>query len=381
MAINDVLIDSVHEEVGPRCSMALPAHIDSQAYTVKSGELILPAPDLEAEQDGVLDPALSWAIVKVMPYPGMACTDKVVMSWVGIDSEGAAYSHKEQRSVSRYQVGREIIFVIRSTHIAAMEGGWLEVFYTLHSVLQGVPVESLRLQVQAGDVRQELLPATVDDAYGGWLDPDRVPEGARVTIAPYGGMSQGDMVVLSWAGEDPAQQFNDSYQIEKFSIADEVSFWVPWRYIASNLGSTVIFSYLVEHPGRVTRYSEPARLNVGVRPPISLALPDVLEADEGLLDLQDTLDGVTVVVDQARTQEGELVYLKCDGENFSHRDSRDISRDAADKPVVFIVPYRFWREHQGSTVRVSYRVERLDDASQESEVVVIRVQSAGSQSC
>jgi hypothetical protein len=101
----------------------------------------------------------------------------------------------------------------------------------------------------------------------------------------------------------------------------------------------------------------------------------VLEADEGWLDLQDAMDGVTVVIEDAQTEEGELVYLKCDGEYFSHRDDRDISRDMAGQPLVFIVPYRFWREHRDLPVRVSYSVERLDDVSQLSDVTVVQVRS------
>ncbi|VVN05410.1 hypothetical protein PS655_03563 [Pseudomonas fluorescens] len=76
----------------------------------------------------------------------------------------------------------------------------------------------------------------------------------------------------------------------------------------------------------------------------------------------------------AQTQEGELVYLKCDGDLFNHRDDREITPETAGKPLIFIVPHRFWREHHGTTVRVSYTVERLDDVSQESAVALVRME-------
>ena len=89
---------------------------------------------------------------------------------------------------------------------------------------------------------------------------------------------------------------------------------------------------------------------------------------------EDSVDGVTIVIGNARTQEGELVYLKCDGELFNHRDDREITRETAGKPLIFIVPHRFWREHHGTTVRVAYTVERLDDVSQTSAATQVRVE-------
>jgi hypothetical protein len=103
--------------------------------------------------------------------------------------------------------------------------------------------------------------------------------------------------------------------------------------------------------------------------------PLVLEADEGRLALQDAMDGITIVINGARAEEGELVYLRCDGDYFNHRDDREITMETADEPVVFIVPYRFWREHRDTTIRVSYSVERLDDVSQQSEVTRVQVWS------
>ena len=106
-----------------------------------------------------------------------------------------------------------------------------------------------------------------------------------------------------------------------------------------------------------------------------LDAPDVLEAEGGVLLTEDSIDGVTVVIGNAQTQEGELVYLKCDGAYFNHRDDREVTRETAGKPLIFIVPQRFWREHLGSTVSVAYTVERLDDVSQASAVTLVRVEA------
>ncbi|WP_256676587.1 hypothetical protein [Pseudomonas sp. H3(2019)] len=361
--------DSVSKKAVPECTERQHIHVGQLA------EPILIAPRREVArllQHSVLDPSQNRAVLNVEPYPGMACGDKIVLSWSGIDADGAAYFHKAERFVSNAQVGKKIVFIVRAPHIAALDGGSLEVYYTLSSAELSGPVESRRLQLEVGDVRQELLAALVDDAIGGWLAPGRVAEGTQVTIRPYARMAEGDTVFLSWVGNAPGHGFSDSLRIERFAVGSDISFWIDPHYITPNLGSLVTYSYFVGCPGQTIRYSEHAQVMIGIREPASLALPNVLEADETELDLRDALDGVTVVIDDPGIEQGERVYLKCDGANFSHREHFDVSGDTA---IVFIVPYRFWREHQDSTVRVSYSVERLDDTSQASEVLEMYVRS------
>jgi hypothetical protein len=338
-------------------------------------EHCMAAPQLDQADNAMLDPSDNKAIITVSPYPDMACGDKLVMFWSGIDSEGVAYRHEVSRFVSEAQVGRAIVFCVSAVHIAALDGGSLEVYYTLYTARLQEPVASGRLYLNVGDVRPDLLPVIVNDAVGGTLDPDRVGEGARVTIRPYARMAAGDRVLLSWAGVTPQASFNDTLQIESFAVGGELSFWVSPDCIAPNLGAAVTISYCVEQNGHASRFSEPARLLIGPLERGPLLPPAVLEADEGRLDLQDAIDGVTVVIDNAQAEEGELVYLKCDGEHFNHRDDREISREMAGQPLVFIVPYRFWREHRDLTVRVAYSVERLDDVSQQSEATLVQVHS------
>ncbi|MEO6679374.1 MAG: hypothetical protein ABIO21_18660 [Pseudomonas sp.] len=341
---------------------------------IEAGKLSLQAPLLAPADNAVIDPACRKAVVKVMPYPGMASGDRLVLHWLGLDAEGQNYRHDVSHFVSQGQVGKEIAFIVAGIHIGALDGGSLEVYYTLTGRSLPESVQSRPLQLNVGDVRSGLLPPVINDAVGGTLDPDRVVEGARITIRPYARMAEGDQVLLFWEGATPETSFNDRLNIEAFAVGHELSFWVNPEFIVPSLGSSLTVTYCVEQHGQAPRYSEPARLSIGPleRPP--LLAPVILEADEGWLDLQDSIDGVTVVIDDARAEEGELVYLRCDGIHFSHRDERDISREMAGEPLVFIVPYRFWREHQDSTVRVSYSVERLGDASQLSDVALVQVQ-------
>ncbi|KII35123.1 hypothetical protein NL64_05525 [Pseudomonas fluorescens] len=335
----------------------------------------LPKPVVDQAENAMLDPSDRKAVIKVEPYAGMTCGDKLRLSWVGLDVEGLVYRHEATRFISEAQVGMAMVFTVSAVHIAALDGGSLEIYYTLVSAGRPEPVHSPRLQLSVGDIKQDLLPVIANDAVGGTLDPERVSEGTLVSIRPYSRMVAGDRVLLAWAGSTPEASFNDTLKIEPFAVGSELSFWVPPDCIAPNLGATVALSYCVYHEGQPPRYSEPTQLVIGTLTREPLIPPIVLEADEGWLDLQDAMDGVTVVIEDAQTEEGELVYLKCDGEYFSHRDDRDISRDMAGQPLVFIVPYRFWREHRDLPVRVSYSVERLDDVSQLSDVTVVQVRS------
>lgn len=335
----------------------------------------LPPPILEQAENGVLNPSDKKAVIRVQPYPGMTCGDKLLLNWAGLDTDGLACNHQVTRFVSEDRVGEDIIFAVGSAHIAALEGGSLEIGYSITSTRFAEPVHSHRLQLCVGDVQSDLLPATVNDVVGRTLDPDRVKEGAIVTIRPYARMAAGDWVLLTWAGVSVEASFSDALKVESFAVGDELSFWVSPECIALNLGSSVSVDYCVKQAGHGPRYSEVTALMIGILERRPLSAPTVLEADEGWVDLHDAQDGVTVVIENARAERGELIYLKCDGERFNHSDEREITRDTAGEPLVFIVPYRFWREHRDTAIRVSCSVERLDGTRQQSGVTLVQVQS------
>jgi hypothetical protein len=340
-----------------------------------AAKVLLPAATLEAREGRVLDPSLGKVVVRIAPYPNMASGDQLLLRWEGLDIEGFAYHHEMTRHVSEAQVGKDIIFVIKGLHIAALDGGSLEVYWTLFSAGLTEPASSARVQLSVGDTRPQLLAPHIVDAVAGTLDPARVTEGALVTLQPYAQMTAGDHIALMWSGDTSPLSFSDRLKVEAFAVADTLSFWIPREYIAAHLGGEVTVRYRVDREGGAVLESDPARVLISALLHGQLDAPDVLEAEDGVLLVQDCIDGVTVVIGNARTQEGELVYLKCDGDLFNHRDDREITRETAGKPLIFIVPHRFWREHHGSIVRVAYTVERLDDVSQDSAVTQVRLEA------
>lgn len=67
--------------------------------------LSLPVPAIDSLDGAVLDPSLNRVVVRIAPYPGMACGDRVVLSWRGLDIEGLPYHHEIARSISEAQLG------------------------------------------------------------------------------------------------------------------------------------------------------------------------------------------------------------------------------------------------------------------------------------
>ncbi|WP_332763157.1 hypothetical protein [Pseudomonas koreensis] len=336
---------------------------------------LLPAVTLDSVEGRVLDPALGRVVVRIAPYPGMTCGDRLQLSWDGLDIEGFAYQHEMVRYVTEGQVGKEVVFVIKGLHVAALDGGSLEIYWAHMSAGLPEPSLSARLQLSVGDTRPQLLAPIVEGVVSGTLDPARVPEGTLVVLQPYARMAAGDRVTLIWGTDAFPGAFRDNLKVEAFAVADVLSFWIDGTQIVGHLGEQVAVRYRVEDAVGALRESEATKLLVMPFVREDLDAPDVLEAQDGVLGSEDAIDGVTVVIGNARTQEGELVYLKCDGDFFNHRDDREITRETAGKPLIFIVPHRFWREHHGTTVRVAYTVERLDDVSQESAETPVRVEA------
>ena len=335
----------------------------------------LVAPMIDGLSGSVLDPSVVKAIVRISPYANMSCGDQLMLYWEGLDIEGFTYQYESVRFISQAQVGRDVIFVIKAMHVAALDGGSLEVYWTLQSASAPKAVESARLQLSVGDIRTQLLAPQIEGSVNGALEPSRVAEGTLVTLQPYARMSAGDRVMLSWHGDTSPEIFTDTLNVEAYSVAQCLSFWVPGSYIEAHRGGEVVVAYRVEQRCGTVRVSEPATVFLGPAVRAQLPAPDVVEAVENVLSLKDSVDGVSVLIEGAQVQEDELVYLKCDGEFFSHRDDLEITRETAGQAVCFIVPHRFWREHHGTTVQIAYTVERLDDVSQQSPVRQISVEA------
>lgn len=332
----------------------------------------LPAPSLVATKGGVINPAWTKTVITVRPYPLMTCGDELLLFWHGLNSDGEPYRHEVRRFVTERQVGREVVFVVREPHIAELDGGSLEISYRVTGKQLPTSLASEPLQLEIGDVSLQLLAAVANDAVGGSLDPNRVPEGTCVTVRPYSRMAVGDRVILT-ASSDSKALWRDALDIETHAVGCQVSFWIDHSQIAPHVGHSLTLAYVVRR-GHSVRRAEPLSLHIGplVRP--ALKVPWILELNEGWLDIDDLQEGVTVVIDGAGLEAGELLWLQCNG-NSAHVAEREITEATAGQPVTFVVPAAFWQDQRGRSVRLFYQVERLDDVSQRSEWVTVGVRA------
>ncbi|WP_260954480.1 hypothetical protein [Pseudomonas citri] len=332
----------------------------------------LPPPILAAAKDGVIDPAWRKAVITVRPYPMMTCGDAVLLRWHGLNNDGEPYRHEVTGFVTERQVGRNVVFVVREPHIAELDGGSLDICYQVTGKRLPATLVSEPLQLNIGDVAPQLLPAVANDAVGGSLDPNRVPDGTWVTIRPYARMAVGDRLILT-ASRNAKTLWRDVLEVEAHAVGREVSLWIDHSLIVPHRGHNLALSYVVRR-GHSVRRAAPLSLHIGplVRP--ALKALQIRELEEGWLDVDDLQEGVTIVIDGAGIEAGELVWLQCNG-NSAYVCEREITEATAGQPLVFMIPAQYWQDQRDRSVSVFYQVERLDDVTQRSEWVTVQVRS------
>lgn len=333
----------------------------------------LQAPLLAAAKGGVINPAWRKVAITLKPYPMMTCGDEVLLFWHGLNSDGEPYRHEIRRSITERQVDRDVIFVVREPHIAELDSGSLEISYRVTGKRLPAPMHSEPLQLVIGDVPPQLLPVIADDAVGGSLDPKRVPDGTSVSIRPYSRMAVGDRLILI-GSRDSKALWRDVLDIEAHAVGREVSFWLEHAQIAPHLGHRLDLTYVVRR-GHSVRRAESLSLHIGALVRTPLKAPRISGLKGGALDIDEQEKGVTLIIDNAGFEIGELVWLQCDG-SYAYVSEREIVQANVGQPITFLVPADYWASQRGRSVRVRYQIERLDDVSQHFAGVEVHVRSS-----
>lgn len=347
-----------------------------RSFVSIAGVIPVPAkPDLLEATGGSLDPTLVEATVQVPAQVNLVRGDRVTLTWLGTRANGTPLLHTEIKTVSTSQAGKALAFHIQgAANLAPLDGGSLALSYQLKRRDLDTPLDSAHEVLQVGDARAALpAPSTRPLVPGGKLDPDAYPRGIEVIVQPYTNMKQDQDMYLEWTST-VGQPYYDDVPV---TPGQETIFEVSPAQLRANDGGAVLVGYRITEAGQPDRYSEYLELQVGAGEKVDLLAPEVVEAQDGILNPGVVTGGATVRVPaSADLKAGDEVEVFWDGDKpggvTSVSDFVLADGGFLDLPI----DYAFVIANADGNVNVRYAVYRLSGAKDKSLVLSIRVQSA-----
>ncbi len=317
----------------------------------------LPAPVVDKiGADGFLDPAdiVLEALLRVMPYQGMAEGDKVTAHW---DSSAVGGTYSTYTVINSGMINREAVFRVPKRYVDASIGRTVEAWYEVQRGNRIALSDKLLI-----NIRETIVPATpnptVKEATGDTLDPANAPNGATVVIDASASFKAGDRVTLQWKGP------KGSDTREKTLIDSEAGQPLETVFasalVVANAGQLVEVFYTVNRANGLVQTSATLALNV-------LAGLTKLPAPR-----MDTVGHDGVVKPSLIPESGATVrvsYPGMNGEDSVVLNWRGLSsHDTAAKPATgnelqFNVPKAWIIASQGGAASITYTVSRGDVSS------------------
>ncbi|WP_081032800.1 Ig-like domain-containing protein [Pseudomonas coronafaciens] len=161
--------------------------------------LLLPAPEVSASVEWVLDPmsAQDGTKVVIRPYPTIAVGDTVRLFWIGTDGPGTPII-KEQTVSS---VGAALVFIIPASAIGADTGTEVWVYYQVTRKGMASPIDSEDTVIYIEMLGQDdLAVPVIKQAPGDMLDLGSVKTDIVVTLKKWPFMAAGQRVWLRLEG-------------------------------------------------------------------------------------------------------------------------------------------------------------------------------------
>ncbi|UVL82599.1 hypothetical protein LOY35_20665 [Pseudomonas sp. B21-028] len=264
-----LLRDAVSREVIEEESL----HADLLTIGVPQAEL--PAPVVEGESDGVLDPAdkPNGTRLIVRQYSGQKAGDRVHILWWGSNTG----RYRDSLPVTEVTENQDIPFTISAALIEGNRNGTVRAMYWVRRVAGGTsPSEILLMSIGAG---MDLTAPSVKQATGSspsqQLNPVAAKDALTVVIPDYG-VQPGDQVSVTWAGTAGAGSHTTPVQ----ALPADREIAIPVEVIAYNLGRSVTVTYTVTRNGNESDPS--AALNLAVQTlaenDLSGSKPKILQA-------------------------------------------------------------------------------------------------------
>lgn len=211
----------------------------------------LAAPIAKDANQGALNPDLVRTTIEIPWDDAMAGGQVIDLKWLGVRPNKSVYfpelnphyiTHNEELAK------QPIPITVLGVHLAAINGGTLELYYEL---LSDVTVRALARReskhaavLRVGEPKAELPEPIVEGVEDGVLNPEDVPVGTRLIVPMYNGITKDDEVHIEWVGSMTGK-YEDYIKLSSITATQPVPFPIGYSLIEGNLGGTVDASYFV----------------------------------------------------------------------------------------------------------------------------------------
>ncbi|WP_422416466.1 RCC1 domain-containing protein [Pseudomonas sp. GZD-222] len=342
----------------------------------------LVAPLAKDEQGGSLDPQLPLTTIEVPWDDSMAAGQVIDLKWYGTKPDSSAYFPElppHDITNGEANAKQPIPFYVDGSHLLAIEGGTLELYYELYPVDDSAVRRSLSTpRYNVGEPRAELPAPTVLHAQGGALDPDTLPpSGTSLVVKRYTGIAIGDELHYEWEGSVTGP-FRDWITINRNNFErPEFTLAITLDKVRGDLNGTVTASYWVRRQDDRVSQSDLLLLQIGEAQEQLLDPVTVAELVEGTLDLNDVRNGANAKLDAYEQMAvGDVVYLEwTDNQGNSYTpEGVDITGNMLGNPVPFVVPFVEIEKNLNSTVTAICRVELASGQTLRTRDLIFSVQ-------
>jgi hypothetical protein len=306
-------------------------------------------------------------------YPEMEPGEEVTLIWRGT-IEATPYE------ATMIVDDGPLSFFVPKVHLAENDGGIVTVEYQVHFLGGGSARSRVRL-LRVGNVL-DLLPPSLEEAVGDYIDPARIPNGATARIEAHPDIGAGSRVTLRMRGTTLGGQPVEFTAVRDIGEATPfpLRIVVPVDRIAALERSTATFGYLLETwdaarsrfaRGRRAEYGSPSRTYRVANPVSLLPAPSVPDAsgDRLHLDAIDEREGARVEVAYPSMTAGDRVTLELRGTQMTEPHSNTLV--ARDDRLTFFVPKDpFFTGNVHAHVRLGYTVTRDDGVGRSMELVL-----------
>lgn len=334
----------------------------------------LPAPTVPTALEGGLLPIESLVAPVVVNFPVWAAAEPHYTYQLVLDGERVPPEKVIQETD---QPGNLLTVEIP---VSLLTDGVRAVSYRVYSPFADSEVfsESTHIEIdRTAPGTPDLAPIIFPSEIQGGLTSDELAALDDVLlgrIAGYNGMKVGDTIRTYWGAVDGPLAMVDADDMGLSRVMVRFS-----RAFLENMGDgqQEVYYTVTDRAGNLSERAEAVPVELKLLLITPLPLPNILEADNGILDPVNTSSGATVVVDaSANLRQGDFVQVMWDGPNGSDDKQKVIGAADAGKSVSVVFSKALVNVNIGQQIKVYYRVTRANGWSQDSEQLSVMVASA-----